>query len=59
MKLNTCSEWNKETIEEQTKEERHEMIQEMLDNCCSDEERCELAKQLDEQELINDMCNPE
>ena len=56
--LNSCSEWNEETIEEQTKEERHEIIQELLDNCCSDEERCELAKQLDEEELIHDMCNP-
>ena len=47
MNLNTCSEWNEETIKEQTEEERNEMIEEMLNTCCSDEERCELAKQLD------------
>ena len=58
MNLNTCSEWNEETIKEQTEEERNEMIEEMLNTCCSDEERCELAKQLDEEELIHDMCNP-
>ena len=52
--MNELQEWQRDI-----KEERHEMIQEMLDNCCSNEKRCELAKQLDEQELINDMCNPE